>query len=149
VSPDAPKAVIPEATADFYLLVSSDPANKVAPVRLQVIDANPNQFKKGQMMWFNLTGNSIGGQLGTEKLAMAANSRTIVNAPASGNEDYNVNLSFHLPGDERLYPLCETKWRHNPRARSVFFVITQQDSRIPRIVGFPDSREDAKESSPR
>lgn len=147
VSPDAPQAVIPETVTDFYLLVSSDPANKIAPVRLQVIDANPSQFKKGQMLWFNLTPYSVGGQLGTENLTMAANSRKIVNAPASGNEDYNVNLSFRIPGDERLYPLCETKWQHNSRARTVFFVISQQDSRTPRVLGFPDFRETKKEDS--
>ncbi|MES2922769.1 MAG: hypothetical protein V4819_14540 [Verrucomicrobiota bacterium] len=141
VSPDAPKAAIPEAMAEFYLLVSNDPANKIAPVKLQIIDADPAKFKKGQMMWFNLTPNSVGGQVGTENLAMAANSKTILNAPAAKNGDYNVNLSFRTPGDERLNPLCETKWQYDAGTRTVLFVISQEGVRIPRVLGFPDYRE--------
>ncbi|MES2924796.1 MAG: hypothetical protein V4819_24795 [Verrucomicrobiota bacterium] len=140
VSPDAPKAVIPETMAEFYLLVSNDPANKIAPVKLQVIDADPAKFRKGQMLWFNLTANSIGGQVGTESLAMAANSKTILNAPAAKNGDYNVNLSFRMPGDERLNPLCETKWQYDAGTRTVLFVIPQEGVRIPRVLGFPDYR---------
>ncbi len=149
VSPDAPKAAVPEALTDFYLLVSSDPANKIAPVKLQVIDADAAKFRPGQMLWFNLTPNSVGGQVGTEQLAMAANSKMILNAPTSKNEDYNVNLSFRMPGNEVLYPLCETKWRHDTRSRSVLFVIPQAGSRSPRVLGFPDFREpEKKEGQP-
>jgi hypothetical protein len=144
VSPEAPKAVVPETITDFYLLVSTDPANKVAPVKLQVIDVNPAQFKKGQMLWFNLTPNSVGGQIGKQTLAIAANSKTILDSPASNNEDYNVNLSFRIPGKEHLYPLCETKWQHDTRSRTLFFVISQQNNRTPRVLGFPDYREEKK-----
>ncbi len=140
VPPDAPKAVIPEALADFYLLVSTDPANKIAPVKLQVIDADPAKFKKGQMMWFNLTANSVGGQVGTENLAMAPNSKIILNAPAAKNGDYNVNLSFRTPDDERLNPLCETKWQYDAGRRAVLFVVPQEGVRIPRVLGFSDHR---------
>ena len=102
VSPDAPKVAVAETVSDFYLLVSSDPANKVAPVKLQVIDADSTKFKRGEMLWFNLTANSVGGQVGSEQLAMTPNSRTILKSPAAASEDYNVNLSFRIPGDERL-----------------------------------------------
>ncbi len=149
VSPDAPKAAIPQTMTDFYLLVSSDSANKIVPVKLQVIDADATKFRPGQMLWFNLTPNSVGGQVGTEQLAMAANSKMIMNAPASKNEDYNVNLSFRIPGNEVLYPLCETKWRHDNRSRSVLFVIPQAGSRSPQVLGFPDFREpEKKEGKP-
>jgi len=149
VSPDAPKVAIPAAMTDLYLLVSSDPANKIVPVKLQVIDADATKFRPGQMLWFNLTPNSVGGQVGTEQLAMAANSKMIMNAPASRNEDYNVNLSFRIPGNEVLYPLCETKWRHDTRSRSVLFVIPQAGSRSPKVLGFPDFREpEKKEGKP-
>jgi hypothetical protein len=141
VSPDAPKASIPEAMTDLYLLVSSDASNKIAPVRMQVIDADSSKFKKGQMLWFNLTPNSVGGKLGSETLAMKPNSKVIVNAPASNNEDYPVILSYRAPGDDRLNPLCETRWQHDTGARSIFFVIAQEGSRLPRILGFPDRRE--------
>ena len=143
VSPDAPKVALPETVMDCYLLVSSDPENKIAPVKLQVIDADPSKFGNGQMLWFNLTPNRIGGKLGDADFAMAANSRKIIDAPASGNEDYNVNLSFRMPDNERLYPLCETKWQHDTRSRTVVFVVAQQGTRTPRVLGFPDYRTPA------
>ena len=124
VPPDAPGARIVETVTDLYLLVSSDPSNKIVPVKLQVIDVNAANFKQGEMLWFNLTANSIGGQLGTQQLAMTPNSKTIVKSPAANNDDYNVNLSFRMPGNDRLYPLCETKWLHDTRSRKLFFVVT-------------------------
>ena len=41
----APKAVVREAQQNLYLLVASDPANKIAPVRFQVINADADGFK--------------------------------------------------------------------------------------------------------
>lgn len=140
VSPDAPGATLSEAVTDFYLLVSSDPANKIVPVKLQVIDVNAANFKQGEMLWFNLTANGVGGRLGSEQLAMTPNSRTIVKSPAAKNEDYEVNLTYRMPGNERLYPLCETKWLHDTRSRTLVFVINQNGSRTPRVLGFPDYR---------
>lgn len=148
VGADAPKAEIPEAMTDLYLLVSSDPTNKVAPVKMQVIDVDSSKFAKGQMLWFNLTANSVGGQLGSEKLAMKPNSKVIVNAPAIKNEDYVVNLNFVMPGTDKLRPLCETKWQHDPRSRTIFFIVAEEGARAPRILGFPDYREAEKDAKP-
>lgn len=140
----APSARIAEEITDCYLLVNPDPKNPVAPVALQVINASPDKLRKGQMLWFNLTPNKVGGQLGTRQLAMEPNSREIVDNPASGNDGYQVNLSFRIPGDERLFPLCETKWTHDPGSRTIFFILSRAGSRTPRIMGFPDSREEEK-----
>ena len=144
VSPDAPSVAIPNAVTDFYLLVSSDPANAVAPVKLEIIDAT--KFAKGQMLWFNLTANRLDGQIGTEKLALGGNSQAILNPPATKNEDYNVNISFVKPDSELLQPFCETIWRHDPQVRNVFFVITNEGARAPRVMGLRDQRETAKKS---
>ena len=144
IPPDAPKVKLDSAISDFYLLVSSDLSNKVAPVKLQIISANAENFRIGQMLWFNLTENKIGGILGSQKLVINPNSRTILDAPASTMEDYHVNIQFLPPGKQRAEPLCETNWTHNPQSRSVFFVLN--DGLIPRIVGFPDFRHPEKEA---
>lgn len=140
VLPGAPKVAVAENIADLYLLVSPDPANPVVPVKLQVIDTDATKFRTGQMLWFNLTPNRVGGQVGSRQLAMEPNSRTILEAPAAASEDYPVNLTFRQPGNDRLYPLCETKWLFDPASRTVFFIISQQGNRTPRILGFPDHR---------
>ena len=109
---------------------------------MQIIDVNSSKFRKGQMLWFNLTKNDVGGLLGKQKLVLASNSKAVIDAPADANDDYSVNLSFRMPGDDRLFPLCETKWAHDTRSRTVFFVITEDGTRTPRILGFPDYRDE-------
>lgn len=137
----APTVGIAASIRDFYLIVTSDPANQVAPVKIQVVDANAANFKPGQMLWFNLTQNKVGGTVGTRKLVINPNSRVILEEPASRLEEYHVNIQFIAPGTERPEPLCETNWSHDPRSRSVLFVFQSPGSVVPRIQGFPDFRD--------
>ncbi len=142
-NPAAPSVKVPETTGDIYLLVSPDPANKTVPARMQVIDASAERFKPGQMLWFNLTAHEVGGQVGQQKLAMKSRSKVILDPPAAKAGDYNVNLSFRIAGKDSLYPLCETRWVHDPANRTVLFVINEPGSRAPRVLGFPDHRAEA------
>ncbi len=144
----APAATVAEGVLDFYLLLSSDPANTVAPVRMQVINAGADKLKPGQMLWFNLTKNTVGGSLGSENLLIRPNARVTVDAPARGDGDYPVKLAFQLPGNKQLYPLCETKWRHDPRSRSLAFIIAENGVRSPRVLVFPDFREPPSDEAP-
>ena len=137
----APSATVAETMTDFYLLLTSDPANTVAPVRMQVINAGADKLKAGQTLWFNLTQNVVGGTLGSQKLAIQPGARETLDAPTSGNKNYQVKLAFRIPGDEQIYPLCETQWLHDPRSRSVAFIITENGARSPRVMVFPDFRE--------
>jgi hypothetical protein len=142
----APRVTVGDGVGDIYLLVSHDPNNKVIPVSMQVINADQKTFRKGQSLWFNLTANRIGGKLGSEKIVLEPNSRTISKAPAKDAVNYPVELYYQIAGDNRLWPLCETQWQHNPAGRTVVFVITEAGNRVPRIMGFPDFRaEEEKE----
>jgi hypothetical protein len=137
----APTTRIAASILDFYLIVSSDPANQVAPVKIQVVDADAANFKPGQMLWFNLTQNKVGGTVGKRKLAINPNSRLILDEPASRSEEYHVNIRFVAPGKDYPVPLCETNWNHDPRSRSVLFILQPTGSVVPRIQGFPDFRD--------
>lgn len=137
----APKAAVAETLQDIYLLVASDPANKVAPVRFQVINANAEGFKNGQLLWYNLSPHRIGGKIGTETLDLAPNARAIISAPSTTSGDYNVKIGYVPAGTERAEPICETVWMHDPRSKNIVFVVPVAESRIPRIMGFPDFRE--------
>lgn len=144
VQPNAPKQKVPVGVSDFYLLIASDKSNSVAPVVMQLVPVDESKFKKGEMMWFNLTKNVVGGKVGTQKLVMKPQSQKILLAPASKNEDFVVDLAFQMPGDKELYPLCETKWIHDPRARKVVFVTNEEGRRTPRVRGFSDFRSEKK-----
>lgn len=141
----APTASLSAETRDLYLIVSGDPANPVAPVKIQVIPANPEKFLPGHQLWFNLTDSRVGGLIGSRKLVIEPNSRLILEPPASQAEDYHVNIHFVPPGKERAEPLCETNWTHQPRSRNVYFIVKEQGTLIPRIMGFPDFRSEEKE----
>lgn len=143
--PGAPSARIPAEMEDFYLLVTHDPANSVAPVRLSVIPAGPDRLKKGQMLWFNLSTHLVRGTVGAEEIRLRAGSSATMNAPAKGHEDYLVALDFRIKGDKETYPLCETQWFHDPRSRSLAFVISRPGVRTPRVLVFPDFRIEKEE----
>ena len=114
-------------------------------VRL-LINAGADKLRIGQTLWYNLTKNAVGGTLGSEKLAIQPGARTILDAPTTGNGDYPVKLFYRIPGDERIYPLCQTKWRHDPRSRGVAFIINENGQRSPRVMVFSDFRAPPPES---
>jgi len=148
----APQAVIPETTGDCYLVLSFDPANPVAPVRIQVIDAGADRFRNGQMLWFNLTANQVGGLIGSQPLRMEPNSRIILNAPAPSASLYRVKIGYVAPDEKVLRPICETQWQFNPATRMVMFVFNESGEKVPRVMGFSDFRvakdEESKSASP-
>jgi len=139
----APQAAIGESVTDFFLLVLPDPANPVTPVKLQVIDAAAAHFKPGQMLWFNLSPNALKGKVGSQELALEPDARTTLGPPAEKPGDYPVSIAYRREGNEDLYPLCEATWLHDPAVRTLFVVLSQPGTRVPRVVGFPDDRKAA------
>lgn len=144
--PGAPVTNVPASAADIYLLVTSDLSNKVAPVRLQVVDAGAAKLSRGKTLWFNLTELTVAGKLGSEKLVLKPKSRALVGAPRPDAGDYPVNLAYRMEGKEHLYPICETRWSHDPRNRNLGFVMTSPGSRTPRVLVFPDFRADNEDA---
>lgn len=140
VNPKAPQAKIPEGVADFYLLIGTDKDNPVAPLVPKIVPLEKSSFKTGGMLWFNLTDNVVGGKVGSQRLMMKPLSQQVVKAPSSRNEGYIVDLAFQQPGDEELYPLCETKWIHDPKSRMVVFVTGTEHSSTLRVRGVTDFR---------
>lgn len=145
--PGAPTATVPESSTDIFLIVMSDPANKIAPVRLQVVDASAAKLRRGQTLWFNLTKLAVGGKLGSETIVLKPMSRAVMDSPRNDAGDYHVRFAYRMEGKEHLYPICETRWMHDPRRRNLGFVITRQGSRIPRVLVFPDFREEKRKNA--
>jgi hypothetical protein len=141
ISSTAPEVKIAEDVTDFYLFVASDPANSEVPVRFSLIRADQGSFRNGQMLWFNLSDKMVGGQLGSQRLSIAPNARSVIDAPSAQNGDFKVALGFYMPDDKRLYPLTEAKWQFDPTVRKVYFIVNEPGVRAPRVMGFPDRRE--------
>lgn len=145
---EAPGAKVAAATRDLYLLVASDPDNKVAPLRLQVVEANPDKFRKGQSMWFNLTPHAVGGKQGDRTVDLKPNSRAIIDAPVSGFEDYPVKIGYQPADGKPVKSICSGVWRHDPTARNVIFVVLPPNARTPQVKGFIDTRFEGQPKQP-
>jgi hypothetical protein len=138
----APSVRVPETMTDFYLLVLSDPANKVAPVRVHAINAATGTLRKGHTLWFNLTDLLIGGKLGDESLMIKPKGTAVMGPPRSDGGDYPVTMAYRNAGVDVQHPICETRWVHDPRTRNLGFIISQEASQAPRVMLFPDFRSE-------
>ncbi len=136
----APSVVIPENLQHIYLLVVSDLKNKVAPVKMRVVNANHDQIGRGEMLWFNLTKSTVGGQIGSQKLNIKPGAQTLLKEPARGRKGYPVQIYFQVPGDKFIHPLKETRWRHDPSSRTIAFIMVNGKRRAPQILTFSDYR---------
>lgn len=136
----APAALIPETMGDAYLLCLADPENPILPLRIDVVDAGKEKFRDGMMMWFNLTPHSVAGKVGTEKVQLRPDSRVLVKPPTDEADSYPVIMLHMIRGDDQVYPICETRWMHDPKSRQLVFVYEEAGKRLPRIQGFPDFR---------
>jgi hypothetical protein len=137
---NAPVALIPETMGDTYLICLSDPENSVIPIRIEVMDAGKEKFEDGMMLWFNLTPHVIGGMLGKQKIQLKPHERLLVNAPVDETDSYPVILLHLIKGQDEVFPICETRWMHDPKTRQLVFVYTETGRRLPRIIGISDFR---------
>ena len=135
-----PEATVDAATKDIYLVVTTDPTNTALPLRLQVVNANHDRIRLGEMLWINLTPKHLAGKVGRSSLTLAPNAFAMVKEPATSAGDYPLEIYFRVPGDDRTHPLIESQWHHDPRSRFVVFVYDEGRRRAPRIMSFSDFR---------
>jgi hypothetical protein len=145
----APFVVLPEDFQHVYLLVISDPKNKVTPVKMLVVNANYDKIGRGEMLWFNLTKSTVAGYIGSQKLQIKPGARSLIKAPASGQKDYSVKVAYRMLGEESIRPLCETRWSHDARSRSLVFIVNEKNRKLPRIRSFSDYRIPEKDAEPK
>ncbi|MBK1835325.1 hypothetical protein [Roseibacillus ishigakijimensis] len=135
----APRVTLP-AGRDFYLLLTTDAENSVLPLAVHPAAADFDQFAAGGMLWFNLTGVAVAGEVGGEKLTLKPQSRFLLASPREGKGSYPVNLAYREKADAPIYPICETSWTHDPRMRKVAFIFQEKGRRAPRVLAFNDFR---------
>jgi hypothetical protein len=136
----APSATVAADVTDFYLLIVRDPSNKTLPLRMEIVNANYDRIRLGEMLWFNLTPKDLVGKIGSASLKLPANKSAITKEPVRENENYPVEIYFRVPNDDRTHPLIESQWRHDPRSRSIVFVYDEGSRRAPKISSFSDFR---------
>jgi hypothetical protein len=137
--PEAPSATVADGVESLYLLIIADPANKVLPLRMTVLDASSSHFKAGQMMWYNLTRLEVVGKVGDQQIAIKSAAHAVTDAPSKASGDYPVDLAYRRPGETKTFPIFETRWIHEPGARSIVFIYGEPNNTVPRVVAFRDT----------
>lgn len=136
----APSANIPKEFSDCYLILTSDPENPIAPVKIRVVDASSTRLARGEMLWINLTEKTITGTVGDSKINIVPDASEVVKKPREDAGDYVVLLNFHTADEVARYPLCETNWRHDARSRSLVIIARDGKRQAPRVYSFSDFR---------
>jgi len=145
VSPDAPSVEIPADYTDFFLLVSSDPDNKIAPVKLEAINLQSKNFKRGQTLWINQTDKTIKGKLGEQILSLEPESSTIVDTPFNNQSVptsgyFNASFTYQVQGKDGFAPITEQQWWHDAASRHLGFIVNS-GGKLPTIHFFRDFRD--------
>jgi hypothetical protein len=144
VPADAPSVEIPADFTNFLLLVLSDPDNKIAPVKLEAVNLDGENFKPGQTLWVNRTDMTIGGKLGEQILSLEPVSSKIVDAPVSdkgvpANGYYNASFTYQAGEKGAFEPITEQQWWHDARSRHLGFIVDSA-GKLPKIFFYRDFR---------
>jgi hypothetical protein len=82
----------------------------------------------------------------SKKQRVPAKGKVKIASPVRAAGNYQVSIDYRIPGRKHIYPLCETQWYHDPRSRSLAFVLPGAGTRTPRVMVFADFREKPKTS---
>lgn len=136
--PAAPKVRIPAAWKRCLLIFFPDPSNKVFPVRVIPVNANPDNFPLGHTVIYNVSSASILGKFADKVIRIRPGDSARMEPPVKGPEDYLVAIDSIHKGDARPTAVCRSTWRHDPQARQLLFVTPPASGRVPRIWGILD-----------
>lgn len=138
--PKAPLLKIPELVTDFYVVITSDPENKVLPVKLNIVDAGAGKLKPGEILWFNFTAHRIAAKLGTADMVVDPGGRAIAKDPVPASGYYVAKFAFQAEGKGAYAPITEQSWWHDSKSRHLGFMY-ESGGKLPKIYFFRDFRD--------
>ena len=144
VPADAPMVEIPADHTDFVLLVFSDPGNKIAPVKLEVVNLDGKTFKPGQTLWTNRTDTTVEGKLGEQTLSLGPVTSKILDAPLSDkgvptSGYYSASFTYRSGDEGAFEPITEQQWWHDANSRHLGFIVNK-GGKLPKIFFYRDFR---------
>ena len=133
----APTVKIPAKVTDCYLVVVSDPQNKILPVRILLVDSSDGQLKAGQTLWINFTNQNIVGKLGKETLKIPAKSKVVGDAPLRKSGYYLASFLYQPNKESKFQPVMKKSWWHDATSKHLGF-ITSTGGKLPKIFTLRD-----------
>ena len=140
----APRLKVPARITDFYLIVVSDPKNKILPLRMILVDAGDGVLKKGETLWINLTTYRIAGKLGKESLIVPAKAKVVGKAPLSDSGYFKARFTYQPNSKSAFLPVMYKSWWFDAKSKNLGFII-KSGGRLPKIFTFIDHRAPASE----
>ncbi len=125
----APSITIPKSWKKILVLASKDDKNPIFPVKFTAINANEENFDKGDIMFINSTKQPIFGEIAGDKLNLKSSSVKIVKAPVKGNVSYPAEF-FTNKNVEKKFIIRRT-WKQSDIARQlIFFYNDEKKKRV-------------------
>lgn len=133
----APTVKIPAKVTDFYLIVVSDPENKILPLRILPVNIRDKKLKLGQTLWVNLTAHTIKGELGNLSLIVPPDTRVISEAPLPASGYYKAEFQYQLNGEGEFLQVMRKSWWFDAKSKNLGFIVNSRRM-LPRIFSFRD-----------
>ncbi len=140
---DTPTLKVPAKITDFYLIVVSDPENKILPLRMLPVDVADKKPKLGQTLWINLTAHAIKGELGNKSLTVPPAARVIGEAPLPASGYYKAEFQYQPNGKGEFLQVMRKSWWFDAKSKNLGFIVNSS-RRLPRIFTCRDKRAPEK-----
>lgn len=138
--PQAPVLKIPEGVMEFYIIITPDPENKVLPIKMNLVDTGGGKLKPGETLWYNFTGHRIVAKLGSAKMTVDPQGRTISKDPVPASGYYVAQFAYQADGKGEFAPITEQSWWHDSKSRHLGFMYNS-GGKLPKIYFFRDFRD--------
>jgi hypothetical protein len=138
----APTVKVHGSITDFYLIVVSDPDNKILPVRMLPVDAGDERPKTGQTLWVNLTTHSITLNLASGSLIVPPGERIVGEPPLAASGYYKAEFLYQPDGKGEFLPLMTKSWWFDANSCHLGFIM-DSGRRLPTIFTIRDKRTPA------
>ncbi len=138
--PKSPVLKIPESVMEFYIIITPDLENKVLPIKMNLVDTGGGKLKPGETLWYNLTGHRIAAKLGSAKMTIEPQGRTISKDPIPASGYYIAQFAFQENGKGASAPITEQSWWHDNKSRYMGFMYNS-GGKLPKIYLYRDFRD--------
>jgi len=139
LKPGLPSMTIPARVTDLYLLASSDPGNKLLPLRFNPINVNDERLKPGEILWLNLSKHNVNAKLGNHQFIIPPMKQAISPPPREGDGYYPAKFIYQQNGAGKFHKALNKTWRFQENSKSLGFII-DSGGRRPEIFTIRDRR---------
>lgn len=135
----APTLKIPAGINDLYLLLVSDPDNKVLPVKVRSLNVDDSKLKVGETLWINLSPHNVAAKFGEKQIMLPAKKQTVSPPPLESSGYYSAKFIYQKNGEGRFWPVMKKSWWFDASSKKLGFIV-DTGGRLPKIFSLRDSR---------